>query len=169
MLNKIKSRLILKNVFDCMRKRMKLKILRHNKKIQNKLNIKLKDFQDYKTLKELNLKFGFDIDDIDTNKIDLSNKVKGNEILEYINDIEFQKLKELDLQNNLISDIKVFENSKMANLEILNLMGNKISDINILEKVKFKELKELDLSGNKIKDKSMISKLKIKNIKLWGY
>ena len=52
-----------------------------------KLNIKLKDFQDYKTLKELDLKFGFNIKDIDISKIDLSNKVKGNEILEYINDI----------------------------------------------------------------------------------
>ena len=140
MLNKIKSRLILKIVFDNLKNRMKLKILKHNKKIQNKLNIKLKDFQDYKTLRDLNLKFGFDIKDIDTNKIDLSNKDKGNEILEYINDIEFQKLKELDLQNNLISDIKVFENSKMFNLEVLNLNGNKISDINILEKVALKNL-----------------------------
>ena len=88
----------------------------------NKLNIKLKDFQDYKTLKELDLKFGFNIKDIDISKIDLSNKVKGNEILEYINDIEFRKLRELNMQNNLISDIKILENVKMANLEILNLM-----------------------------------------------
>ena len=46
-------------------------------------------------------------------------------------------------------------------LKELNLSDNNISDIKVLKKVKFEKLEILDLSENKIsKDNSIISKLK---------
>ena len=92
-------------------------------------------------LEEFNKKYNLNIQ-LDTNKIDLSWTKIGNEGLKDLCQIEFKELKELYLNNNNISDIKVLENVKFEKLEILNLNWNKISDINILEKVKFKELKE---------------------------
>ena len=165
MLNKIKSRFILSLLFENLKKRLKLKIIKINKKMLYRLNITIKDFQDYKTLKELNTKYDFHIQDIDINKIDLSNKIQGTEILEYINDINFKKLKELDLQHNSISDIKVLQNLKMANLEILNLMGNKISNINILEKVNLNKLEKLDSSFNEISNINILEKVNFSQLK----
>ena len=101
------------------------------------------------TLKEMNQKFNLDIKDIEIKELNLEDKNLGNEIFEYLKRIEFKELKELNLFNNKISDIKVLEKVKFEKLEILDLSWNQISDINILEKVNFKELKELYLSSMK--------------------
>ena len=92
-------------------------------------------------LEEFNKKYNLNIQ-LDTNKINLGFKRIGNEGLKDLCQIEFKELKELYLNENNISDIKVLEN------------------------VKFEKLEILDLGWNKIKDKSIISKLKIKNIYL---
>ena len=139
-------------------------------------------------LQEFNKKYNFNIQQNIT-KIDLFNKEIGNEVLKELCQIEFKQLKELYLDRNHISDIKVLEHAKFEKLEILDLSNNKISDINILEKVKFKELKELylynnnisdikilenvkfekleklDLKGNQIKDINILEKVKFKELK----
>ena len=53
----------------------------------------------------------------------------------------FDELKELDLGNNKISDIKVLEKIKFNKLEILDLRGNQISNeenLAIISKLKSK-------------------------------
>ena len=49
--NGIKSNIILKNVFNLLKKITKYSLIKHNKNLLNKLNIQLKDFQEYKSLK----------------------------------------------------------------------------------------------------------------------
>ena len=85
-------------------------------------------------------------------------KIIENEKIKFLN--YFKELKELNLSEINISDIKVLEKEKFEKLEILNLSWNKLSDINILEKVNFKELKELDLSYNNISDIKVLEKVK---------
>ena len=85
MLDKIKSLKILNIIFRNLRKRTKLKIIKYNKKIQDKLNIDMKDFKDLKLLKDLNQKFNLNIEDTEVTKINLSCKSigKNNEIIKY--------------------------------------------------------------------------------------
>ena len=55
--------------------------------------------------------------------------------------MKLKELKELDLSNNNISDIKILEKVKFNKLEILNLEWNNISDISsIISKLKFKDV-----------------------------
>ena len=77
-----------------------------------------------------------------------------------INFLENLNLKELNLSNNNIRDIKVLEKIKSDKLEILNLSSNIISNINILKNVNLKELKELNLSSNQITDIKVLENIK---------
>ena len=54
MLDNIKSKLLLKIIFVNIRKKKMLKLLKLNKSLLSKLNITIKDFQEYKQLNELN-------------------------------------------------------------------------------------------------------------------
>ena len=56
----------------------------------------------------------------------------------------------MDLCNNNISDIKIFEKIKLGNLKQLLLINNNISDISVLEKIELEKLEALDLRKNKI-------------------
>ena len=98
-------------------------------------------------------------------KLDLSNKSIGDEKLkiELSKIKEINELKELDLNNNYISDIKVLEK---VQLEKLNLGRNKISNINILDNVNFKELKELNLYSNNISDIKVFEKVKFQKLEI---
>ena len=109
MLSQIKSKLILKIIFKLLKKRSALKIIKCNKFIMNILNINIKDFENYRLLKELNLKFNLNISDIDIVKLNFSSKEKINEILEYTNQIEFKEIKELYLSECLIEDISIID------------------------------------------------------------
>ena len=61
MLNDIKSNFILKIIFEYIKRKQKLKIIKYNNRILNKLNITSKDFEIYslnnKLLKEFNNKY----------------------------------------------------------------------------------------------------------------
>ena len=77
----------------------------------------------------------------------------------------------LNLSNNKITDISIFEKVNFKKLKELDLNDNDISDISILEKVNFKELNILNLSSNKINQQinsSLIRKLIsiIKNVSI---
>lgn len=96
----------------------------------------------------------FDINSIEFLKtenlvfLDLSN----NEIsdLKVFEKVNFRELKKLFLVQNYIKYIGSFKNSKMENLEILSLNDNKIYDISVFKQVNFKNLKELYLDNNDI-------------------
>jgi len=120
-------------------------------------------------LNQFNKKYNLNITDTNINKLELGSKELGNEGLKYLSKIEFKILKELDVNNNSISDIKVLENFKFQNLEKLNLEYNKISDINILEKVNFKELKKLKLYNNNISDIKVLEKVNFEELEILDF
>ena len=129
------------------------------------LSYPIKEFIKYETfLKDFNKKYNLNIRDTMIDKLDLSLKNLGNELLEDLCEIEFRDLKELDLCGNDISDIKILEKAKFKRLEILFLGNNKLTDINILEKVNFEKLKELHLNDNIISDISVLEKVKFEKL-----
>ena len=91
-----------------------------------------------------------------------------NNAIEKIDSFEkanFKELKELIFSYNIITDISVLSKIKLEKLEKLNLAFNKISNMDILEKCNFKELKELYLNYNynypyNISDIKILSKFK---------
>ena len=91
MLNNIKSIKILNIIVGALKKRIELKLIKYNKKLMNKLNIKKEDFEQFILLKEMNLKFNLDIKDIEIKELNLENKNLGNDILEYLTKIKFNK------------------------------------------------------------------------------
>ena len=72
MLDNVKSKLILKKIFEKIKNKRKLNIIKYNKGILVKLNINKEDFEIYITLKEFNNKYNSIIEDIDTKDINLS-------------------------------------------------------------------------------------------------
>ena len=165
MFDNIKSNKILKDIFLFLKKRKKLKIIKINKKLMNRLNIQTEDFQDILLLKEIKNKFNLNIKDINIKKLDVGPSYLENEILEYFNKIEFDELKEINLYIfSEISDILKLERAGLDKLEILIIKNWSISDINPLEKVNFKNLKKLDLGWNKISDINVLEKVKFKEL-----
>ena len=150
MLDNVKSKNIIKEIFGYMRNKRKLNIIKYNKRILIRLNINKEQFENYIILKQFNEKYNTNIEDIDIKQLNLEDKYIGNEGLKILFKIEFKELKELNLSNNEISDINILEKFNFKELNILDLSMNKISNINILEKFNFNELKELDLSKNEI-------------------
>ena len=65
MLNNIKSKYILNLILENLKKRIELKLVKYNKILINKLNIKKEDLEKFKLLKEMNQKFNLDIKDIE--------------------------------------------------------------------------------------------------------
>ena len=170
MLDNIKSVFILNKLFNNIRNIKKLRIIKHNKKMLNRLNIKKEEFMKYKSLKEFNDKFELDIIDINIKELNLRNKyiyIKNDE-LKYLN--IFGDLERLNLELNSISDIELLKNMKFKELKELELGYNRISDISALKKFNFKKLEILNLVGNQISDNikglenANFNKLKVLNI-----
>ena len=126
--------------------------------MKDKLNIHLKNYQDFQLIKELNQKFNLKIKDIDIELLDIQDKNLENEIFKYFNKIEFYELREINLNENKISNLNDLEKAKLKKLETLSLRKNEISDINVLEKVNLKNLKQLYLDHNNISDITILKK-----------
>jgi len=77
MLEDIKSEFILDTIFKNISNKLKLKIIKHNKNLLQKLNITIEDFKIYEALKQFNKDFNLDIKDIDIEELDLSHKRIG--------------------------------------------------------------------------------------------
>ena len=116
MLDDIKVNSFLKKYFPFCKKRKKLKISIHTEKLQSKLNIDIRDFKAINFLSELNKKFDLNIQDNDTEELDLKNQTDIRGILKYLNKIEFEKLKKFDINNNFIIDLKPLFNLKHEKL-----------------------------------------------------
>ena len=123
---------------------------------ENNLGIFIKytinDFNINKKLSEFNINYNLNIKNMDVTKLYINRKWIGDKGLKDLcENMQFIKIKELNLRSNNLSDIKVLEKVKYEKLEKLYLGVNEISNnIYILENVDFKQLKELDLSGNNI-------------------
>ena len=136
------------------------------------LNYPIKEFIELNTknneilLKEFNEKYNLNIINDKIVKLDLRWKGLGNSGLEDLCKIEFKELKELILNNNNISDLKMLEKAKFEKLEILDLSQNKISNINIFENVNFKGLKQLYLGYNNISDIKVFEKANFEKLEI---
>ena len=137
MLDNIKNKYLLGFIFENIRKRLKLKLLKYNKNLMNKLNINIDNFKQFKLLKEINQELNLNIEDIELLSLDLNYKNLNDDKLKTLDKIEFINLKKLYLNNNKITRFKTFDK---YSLEILDLGNNKISDISILKNDIFKEL-----------------------------
>ena len=80
MLDKIRSKFILNIIFEKLKTRVKLKILKYSKNLMSRFNISELDFEEFKILKEFNKKFDFKIRDIDIPLLNLSENKLDNEI-----------------------------------------------------------------------------------------
>ena len=167
MLNEIKSKYILKRVFAYLKYGLKLKILKHNKHLMNKLNINIKDFENFQLLKELNQKYNIDIQDIDVEELNLNLKGKINKAINIITQLKLEELKVLDLTQNELGNIDFLPQFMCKNLVILNLQQNILKGNLIeLEKVDFQKLKKLNLSNNYIKKIDILEKVNFKNLEI---
>ena len=97
MLDNVKSKYIVKEIFENIKNKRKLNIVKYNKRIKIKLDIDKEDFEIYITLKEFNNKYYINIKDIDIKELLLSNRFKGKEDLKNLVKINFNKLEILNL------------------------------------------------------------------------
>ena len=141
MLDNVKSKYILQKIFEKIKNKRKLNIIKHNKRVMIKLDINKEDFETYITLKEFNVKYNTNIQDIDIKTLNLSGRCIRNEGLKDLIKIKFKGLNELDLSENKISDIKVFINTKFKKLNLLYLIGNQIDEYAIVNSLIISKLR----------------------------
>ena len=137
MLDNVKSKYILQKIFEKIKNKRKLNIIKHNKRVMIKLDINKEDFETYITLREFNVKYNTNIQDIDIKTLNLSGRCIRDEGLKDLIKIKFKGLNKLKLSENEISDINILEKVKFKELKVLDLGGNNISDIKVLENVIF--------------------------------
>ena len=92
----------------------------------------------------------------------------GDILLKELSNVEFVKLKELNLQFCDISDLTPLSSNIFKNLIFLNLQYNNIYDLRPMKNIKFLEVKEIYLGLNKISDISPLKEIKFKNLKTLG-
>ena len=90
MLDKIKSEYIIKEIFNDMKNKRKLKIIKYNKRLYNKLDLGKKDFKVYEILQEFNKKYNINIEGIDIRELNLNNCSINIGGLKYLKRIEFK-------------------------------------------------------------------------------
>ena len=146
MLDNINIISLLEEIFKRVRNKRKLNLIKYNKRMLMRLNINKQEFEIYTKLKEFNNKYSTNIEDIDVKELNLNKRRIKNEGLKDLIEIKFKEINKLDLGDNKISEINVFEKATFSQLKELNLSGNELSDLNILEKVNFEQLEELNLS-----------------------
>ena len=183
--------MILNGLFNLLETKLKLKIVKYNKKLQDKLNLKKDDFIYFKLIKDFNIKYNSHIKDVDIIELNLDNLDIKNSGLSCLSKIKFYKLKELILSNNNIGkidkiipsyfnfenlvklsfeqnhlrDLTILTKVNFKKLTILNLDHNALTDIHIFSEMKLPKLESLILSGNTIKDLEPLSLMNLDNLK----
>ena len=166
MLIAVKSKIIVKLIFNHLEELKKLKIINHNKRLINLLNIQLITFKNNYLLKEFNRKYDLNIKSVNIKKLEIKGNPNIYKILKNLNNIGLKEIKSLYLEYNNISYINILEKLKLEKLIILNLSHNNISNINLLEKVNFKELKGLGLNYNKISNIDVLERVKFDKLEI---
>ena len=96
----------------------------------------------------------------------LNNKKLDDKDFKYISQIRFNQLKEIDISNNQIIDIKPFNKMILPFLEFLNLSNNKIKNIEPIANLKSSNLQYIFLQVNQIEDIGPFSKSYFPALKL---
>ena len=112
------------------------------------------------SINEFNKLFKIAIINNDITELKLGYKNLGDNKLKNLTNINFDNLEKLWLSYNRISDIKFLEELKYPKLQTLDLSNNKIENINIFENTHFFNLRKLWLNNNLIKDISVFIKIK---------
>ena len=81
-------------------------------------------------------------------KLSLRDRNLDEEGIKMISQIQFIRLKEIDISKNGIKKIEIFNDMNLPHLEYLNISENKIFDIKPLKEINSKKLKEICLQGN---------------------
>ena len=111
-------------------------------------------------LRDFNSKYNMDISSY---KREVRTEGKdGNILLKDLSDIEFVRLKELNLQNCNISDLTPLTSSTFKDLIFLNLQYNNIYNLKPMKDIKFLGVKEIYLGLNRITDISPLEKIPFK-------
>ena len=92
----------------------------------------------------------------------------GNILLKELSNIDFVKLRELNLQFCNISDLTPLTNNIFKNLIFLNLQYNNISDLSPLKNIKFINIKEMFFGLNRISDISPLENIPFKCLRIIG-
>ena len=92
----------------------------------------------------------------------------GDILLKDLSNVEFIKLKELNLESCNIYDITPLTSINFKNLIFLNLQFNLIYDLNPMKNIKFLEIKVIHLGINRISDISALENIQFKNLKVLG-
>ena len=134
------------------------------------LNFPIKEFielnyPDY-NLRLFNNKYGkyYElINDLSNDKIKIISNI-GDEAFKHFCELKFTNLKEMNICQIGITNIKPLEQMKLDKLEVLDLSNNNIPDITPLSKVNMKELKYLDLSGMNISDINVLENVNFEKL-----
>ena len=102
MYDNIKSNYILNKVFENIKNKRKLNIIKYYQRITHRLKITKEDFEVYLMLKKFNKKYFSNIEDIDIKELDLNAESLRNEGLEDLSKIKFKLLNKLYLSVNRI-------------------------------------------------------------------
>ena len=119
------------------------------------LNFPIKEFIELNypiyNLRQFNKKYGELTNDLSSEKINIFRRL-GDEAFKHLCELKFTNLKEMNISQIGLTNLKPLEKMKLDKLEVLNLSYNNTPDITPLSKVEMKELKYLDLSGMNISD-----------------
>ena len=149
----------------------------------NDISFVILDF--YNKIENTNYKINEDslyLSNIKNNKIYIISKIKFNnlqelsiksdlndEYLNIISSLFTAKLRKLNLTNNKITDMNIFNKENIfSNLEYLDLSFNNISNINFLSDCKFPNLLDLNLSHNEIIDIDCLNNDNLNLLKLYS-
>ena len=132
MFNNVRSNNILKKIFQNIRKKAKLNILKYNKKILERLTITKEDFESCEELKKFNQKYKLDIKHFETEILALNHRNIDNEGLECMSKIKFNELRELYFYWSQISDINALNKMRLEKLITLVISSSEISNLDIL-------------------------------------
>ena len=125
-----------------------------------------KNKEEKKALKDLKDKYYIDLEKYVKNEEELYLKLKGpgpeqqSEYIKYLEDggfklisqLRFKNLKEINLANNKITNLKPLNNMLLPHLEIINFSDNQIKDITPLANLLSEYLSEIYLQNNLIQD-----------------
>ena len=121
-------------------------------------------FEEPMNIIDFNKKYNMDISSY-TREFRCSN-MDGNILLKDLSEVEFNKLKELNLNNCSLSDLTPLEHNIFKNLVFLNLQYNLIVDITPLKNIKFLEIKQIFLGFNSIRDISPLKDIPFKCLEI---
>ena len=117
-------------------------------------------------IKEFNKRYKTAINGKEKN-LSLINKGIDDEGFKLLMQIHFEKLKNLDLSKNKITEIESIKNmANTSNLQVLNLNNNYIDKIDVLKDLILINLKELGLKDNKLKEASVLLELDLPSLEL---